>query len=84
MIFTVLRPWFLLAAISISFGVMAQVGPKPLPPNDSLLGQGRVEFLADSAGQWTLNDVWQRAELFQPVDSPYRRLGFGWPVQSHR
>ncbi len=72
---------FLLAAISFPLGVTAQVRREALPPHDSLLVQGTLEFLADSGGQWTLNDVRQRAGLFQPAESQYQRLGYGRPVQ---
>ena len=81
MIWKVLRYWLLLAAISIPLGVTAQVRPEPLPPDDSLLVQRPLEFLADSGGQWTLDDVRQRVSLFRIADSQRRLLGIGRPTQ---
>ncbi len=81
MIWKALHNWLFLATISLSLTATAQVRPEPLPPHDSLLVQGPLEFLVDSSGQWTLDDVRQRVGLFRVADSPRRPLGIGRPWQ---
>lgn len=79
MIRNTLQSWLLLVAINSPLSVAAQVRPELLPPHDSLLVQGLLEFLVDSSGQWTLDDVRQRVGLFRVSGSSHLLVGVSRP-----